>query len=201
VILGGYSFPATGGVVPPGLPGHSPGIGLLCDPGQARQLLAGAGYPGGRGFPVVEALVPDDRVRQSEFLRAQWRENLGVEILWEAMEWATYIDRVQVDPPHMFIMGWEADYPDPDNFLRVAVQLHSEWRNETFDELVEQARRVTEQRERMKLYGQAEEILVDEAPLMPLTYVRGHLLVKPWVRRYPKSAVRDCWKDVIIESH
>ena len=55
-------FPATGGFVPPGMPGHSPGIGLPYDPGQARRLLAEAGYPGGQGFPVVECLTLPDRI-------------------------------------------------------------------------------------------------------------------------------------------
>ena len=52
-------FPATGGFVPPGMPGHLPEIGLPCDLGQARQLLTEAGYPGGQGFPVVECCSTD----------------------------------------------------------------------------------------------------------------------------------------------
>ncbi|MGB5932102.1 MAG: ABC transporter substrate-binding protein, partial [Anaerolineae bacterium] len=59
VILRGFVFPTTGGFVPPGIPGHSPGIGLPYDPDQARRLLAEAGYQGGRGFPTVEALATD----------------------------------------------------------------------------------------------------------------------------------------------
>ncbi|NIU61783.1 MAG: peptide ABC transporter substrate-binding protein, partial [Pseudomonas stutzeri] len=78
VFLGGLAFPATGGFIPPGMPGHSAGIGLPYDPEGARRLLAEAGYPGGRGFPAVETLSSRGSNEEGG-LPAQWRENLGVE--------------------------------------------------------------------------------------------------------------------------
>ena len=75
------------------------------------------------------------------------------------------------------------------------------WRNETYDRLVEEARRLTDQGERMKLYGQADRILVEEAAIIPLYYGREHWLVKPWVSKYPLSPSRRFWKDVVIEAH
>jgi oligopeptide transport system substrate-binding protein len=204
--LGGYSSPATGGFIPLGIPGHLPGIGLPYDPGQARILLAEAGYPKGRGFPDVDCLNPrhPSAKAMAEYLQSQWWENLGVEIKWEAMELAIFLDKLDRAAPHIFVIGWTADYPDPDNFLRVsAIRRNTRWRNEAYDRLVEEARRVTDQGERMKLYGQADRILVEEAPIMPLMYARQHILVKPWVSHYPTSGImrRDFWKDVIIEPH
>jgi len=203
VAMRGYVFPATGGFVPPGMPGHSARIDLPYAPDRARQLLAEAGYWGGRGFPVIDALTARYRVTESEYLQAQWRENLGVEIVWEAMEWATFLDRLDEEPPHMFGMAWMADYPDPDNFLRVSsARRLTRWRNEAYAGLVEEARRATDQGERMKLYGQADRILVEEVPIVPFAYSRCHQLVKQWVRKYPVSAIRTWfWKDVIIEPH
>jgi ABC-type oligopeptide transport system substrate-binding subunit len=202
VVLRGYFSPATGGFVPPGMPGHSAGIGLPYDPDQARQLLAEAGYlkESSRDFPVVDLLAT---LRESvcAYLQAQWRENLGVEIKLEMVEWSVFYDRLDKEPPHVFIGGWIADYPDPDNFLRVATSKHL-WRNEAYESLVEEARQVTDHGERMKLYGQADRILVEEAPLMPISYMRLHLLVKPWVRKYPTPAFGGpFWKNVIIEPH
>jgi len=205
VVSRGYVAPATGGFVPPGMPGHSAGIGLPYDPDQARQLLAEAGYPDGRGFPPVEALVPEVLVPESEYLQAQWRENLGVEIPWEAMEWSVFLDRLlEVGPPHVLLAGYAPDYPDPDSFLRTSSIQRTQWRNEAYDGLVEEARRVMDQRERMRLYRQADKMLVEKAPIIPLTYSRGHLLAKPWVKRYATSPMGiETWfgKDVIIEPH
>lgn len=201
-VVGGYVFPATGGFVPPGMPGHSPGIGLPHDPERARQLLAEAGYPGGRGFPVVVFLALPAGREVNEYRQAQWRENLGIKVTWETMDYGIYLDRLAKESPHMFHTGWVADYPDPDNFLRVCVQRRTRWRNEAYERLVEEARRIMDQGERMRLYQQADRILVEEAPIMPLTYARRHLLVKPWVRRYSTSAIKAWfWKDVIIEPH
>ncbi|GAG42728.1 unnamed protein product, partial [marine sediment metagenome] len=76
-VLRGTVSPATGGFVPPGMLGHSPGIALPCDPDRARLLLAEAGYPGGRGFPDVGFPTDHRRVPHGEYLQAQWRENLG----------------------------------------------------------------------------------------------------------------------------
>jgi oligopeptide transport system substrate-binding protein len=204
VILRGDSFPATGGFVPPGMPGHSAGIGLPYDPEQGCLLLAEAGYPEGCGFPVVDALTGLANEPYAVCLQTQWRENLGVEIACETiMDWATYFDRLNKKPPHMYFMRWLADYPDPDSFLRLfSLRRWSGWRNKTYDKLIEAARSALDQRKRMKLYGQADRILVDEAAIVPLTYPRDHLLVKPWVSKYPTSALEgEFWKDVIIEPH
>jgi len=103
--------------------------------------------------------------------------------------------------PHISISAWQADYPDPDNFLRVGFQSAATgWQCEAYDKLVEKARHVIDQEERMKLYRQADRILVEQAPVMPFVHVWWGLLVKPWVRRYPTSPIRQWfWKDVIIE--
>ncbi len=205
VTMRGSVFPATGGFIPPGMPGHSPGIGLPYDPEGARQLLAEAGYPGGRGFPEIRLLATDrgsDRLL-CEYLQAQWLENLGIETTWEYLEWGRLIGIIARETPHMWLLGWAADYPDPDNFLRVSRwTVNTGWHNEVYDGLVESARRVTDQEERMRMYQRADRILVEEVPVLPLSYGRFQMLVKPWVRRYPTSATRWCfWKDVIIEPH
>lgn len=204
-VLGGHPFPATGGFVPPGMPGHSAGIGLPYDALQARQLLAEAGYPDGRGFPTVGVLAPLYPITHmfKDYIVAQWRENLGVNILWEEVDLATYLDRIDIASPRMYQAFHTADYPDPDNFLRASrFRTRSRWQNKAYDELVEQARYVTDQEGRMELYQRADSILIQEAPIMPCLYTRRHLLVKPWVRAYPISPLAEPqWKDVIIEPH
>jgi ABC-type transport system substrate-binding protein len=199
---GGALFPAAGGVIPPGMPGHSPGIGLPYNPEQARRLLARAGYPGGSGFPAVQLIVWSERMPLAEHLQAQWRENLGTEVMWEADEFETYFDRIERASPHAFLWSWAADYPDPDNFLRVGLRCpDAGWHNEAYDMLVEEARGITDQGKRMKLYRQADSILVKDAAVLPLTYSRAHFLVKPWAKVPMSSIYSQFWKDVILEPH
>jgi ABC-type oligopeptide transport system substrate-binding subunit/DNA-binding SARP family transcriptional activator len=203
VVRSGQFTLATGGFVPTGMPGHSPEIGLPYDPGKARQLLAAAGYPDGRGFPTLEFLGSNFRAEESEQLAGCWRRNLGVEVQCSISEAEISSQVLDETRPHLFFNGWAADYPDPDSFLRLCMQAtQSGWRNRAYERLVTKARRATDQRTRMGLYRRADRILVEEAVIMPLTYARAHLLVKPWVRRYPISVMRGrFWKDVIIGPH
>jgi oligopeptide transport system substrate-binding protein len=166
-------------------------------------LLAEAGYPGGRGFPVVQLPAPQGLATDAAFLQEQWRENLGIEAAVQRRDRACYATGPEDEPPQMFLSGWHGDYSDPDNFLRVGFPWDSSgWHNAAYERLVEDARRVTDQAERMGLYAQADTILVQEAPIMPLVYGRWHLLVKPWVRKFPTSPIKLWfWKDVVLEPH
>jgi oligopeptide transport system substrate-binding protein len=201
VVWGGLWSTPTGGFVPSGMPGHSAEIALPYDPDQARGLLAAAGYAGGQGFPALQALGM--RGFDVEALPGHWRSNLGIEVEWQSVDFETYLDLRGQYLHHMVLAMWLADYPDPDNFLRVALQPFTGlWGNRVYEGLVERARRLTDQSERMKLYRQADRMLVQEPLVMPLSYFRGHLLVKPWLSRFPTSPVTEhFWNDVVIQPH
>ena len=92
----------------------------------------------------------------------------------------------------------------PDNFLRVRIGdiQRQSWRNEGYDSLVEQARRSLDQGERIRLYEEAERILAEEAPIMPIFHRSVRLLVTPWVTRFPTTGLREWFlKDVVIMPH
>jgi ABC-type transport system substrate-binding protein len=205
VVWGGIVSPATGGFVPPGMPGHSPGIGLGYDPPKARRLLAEAGYPNGRGFPAIDVVAPSQGLarRSEQYVQAQWRDNLGIHVTWEWLDWLAYKERLRTSAPHLHVMGWIADYPDPDTALRVAMhQPYCRWHNEQYERTLESARRITDEAERTKFYRAADRLLIEEAAILPLFHGRYHQLVKPWVKRFPISPIgASYWEEVIIEGH
>ena len=202
-VLGDDSVAATGGFVPQGMPGHTPGIALPYDPQRARQLLAEAGYPDGDGFPRQQLLIWPRRDEETRYMMARWREALGVELtVTRILAWGDYLDAVDGDPPPLYYMGWVPDYPDPDTYLRVPIRHQSKWRHPTYSELIDRALEVTDQRQRMRLYSEADRLLVQEAAIVPLSYSQAPLLIKPWVREYPVHAFSYyAWKHVIIEPH
>ena len=187
--------------------GHSPGIGLPYDPVGARELLAQAGYPGGEGFPVVEVLLFDvaGRMNNTNDTLRQYRENLGVEFALKFASATEFDGIIKREPPHLACFGWGADYPDPDNFLRVGLGADKEymgWQGVAFDRIVEDASRIMDHGERTKRYQEADEMLIEEAVILPLSYGMRNMLVKPWVVNNPVSPMEhNFWKDVVIETH
>jgi oligopeptide transport system substrate-binding protein len=200
--IGGLSFPATGGLIPPSIWGHSQGIGLRYDLERARSYLVEAGYPDGRGLPPITVLTPPEWTNAVEFPADRWRKDLGIEVNCEIMEWYDY-QQTTWDHPlhHVKFQPWVADYPDPDNFMRVFMSLVSPWRNERYWELIEKARGIKNQEERISLYRRADQLLVEAAVVVPIMNLRTQLLVKPWVRNSWAPLFHNIWKDVVIEPH
>jgi ABC-type transport system substrate-binding protein len=201
----GQHSPATGSFVPPGVPGHIPDVALPFDIHQARDLLKEAGYSNGADFPKIECLAPSLPAHEVlvEHIRNQWLEHLGIETTWQRIDLGDILSQLRKQVPNVFTMAWSADYPDPDNFLRIAPREAFEvWENPRFFELVESARRSINQEERIQMYTEAQQILIDEVPIFPLTYNRGHALLKPWVSQYPLNTMWwNDWKNVVIEDH
>jgi len=199
-VFKGLFTPARGGFVPPGMQAHSAEIGLPFDPVEARRLLADTGYPEGHHFPKITGI--GGRRQAIENLQAQWQENLGIKVEWK-FDWTPHKETARRNPPHLRVDGWIADYPDPDNFLRVMFQqFPSTWHKPAYEKLIEKARRLTNQEMRIELYRQADRILVEDVPSIPLVYIRLHYLVKPWVQKYFISPTQaEFWKEVIIEPH
>ena len=195
VALDGLYRPASGGFIPPGIPGHSPGLGIAYHPEQAAKLLAEVGHPGGVGLPELVVRVSGGAIYAaiSETLQNMWKENLGVEVSFAPLSPGAKC--------HLTLASVVPEYPDPDGYLRVnSWGPVTGWRNETFSRLVDEARRVPDWEERITMYRQAEHLLIGELSLFPLTYGRFHSLLKPWVKNYPLNPLAiPIWKDVLIE--
>jgi len=190
VVLRDLVRPANG-ILPPGMPGYNPNLqGLPFDPQRARQLLDQAGGParlqgltlltsgvGGTPGPIVDAIV------------AMWEQNLGVRIEVRLLDFGTFLTEIDRGNFDLFSLGWIADYVDPENFLDILFHSGSEnnhtgYANPEVDRLLEQARVEQDQGRRMSLYQQAEQIIVRDAPWIPLYHSRDSFVVKPYVRGY-----------------
>jgi ABC-type oligopeptide transport system substrate-binding subunit len=103
----------------------------------------------------------------------------------------------------MYLLASFADWPDPSDFLPPHLErARTRWQSQSYEELVQRAKHTLNQKVRLELLRQADQILLQQAPIVPLFYGRQHLLVKPWVRSFPVSALNHWYcKDVVIESH
>ncbi len=181
------------GIVPPGMPGYDEDIRPLAfDPSQARHLLAESKYGNATSLPSVtltsmgRGIVPDLEAA----LVDMWRRNLGVEVLIRQLEPERYADLIMREKDELFALGWQADYPDPQNFVDVLFHTGTsanigEYSNPEVDVLLERARVETNEAVRMALYQQAEQIIVSDAACLPLFFDISYTLVKPYVKNLP----------------
>jgi oligopeptide transport system substrate-binding protein len=193
VILNGHALPANG-VYPPGLPGFNLALkGLPYNPAQAHQLLAQSRYGGPAGLPPIVfsnigigSYISTDVAAMAEM----WEQNLGVTITVENLEPDYYYDQVySSNHGQLFSGGWCADYPDPENFADVlfhtgSAQNNGGYSNPQLDVLLEAARTEQDVTQRIALYQQAEQLLVDDAAALFTTYSLSYQLVKPYVKGY-----------------
>jgi ABC-type transport system substrate-binding protein len=119
-----------------------------------------------------------------------WQQHLGVTIQVENLEPDKYSDKLH-EGRHgqLFSYGWCADYPDPENFADAlyhsdAQQNIGHYSNSRLDALLEQARVERDVTRSMELYGEAEQIIVEDAPSIFLSHSMSFVLVKPHIRGY-----------------
>lgn len=191
VILEGRVLPARG-ILPPGMLGFTPGLkGYPHDRERARQLLAEAGYPGGKGLPTLTLHYNTGQVNRkiAEFIQGGLAA-VGVKVELREMDWAAYLNLVDNGETQLHRLGWLADYPDPENFLTVLFHSRnigakgnlSRYANPQVDALLDQADQASEEAERVRLYREAERIILDDAPWIFLHHYSTDVLIQPYVR-------------------
>ena len=206
-VLKGAAVRSEHGVVPLGMKDYPDDLvsGFAFDPDSARELLALAGYPGGKGFPTVRIQVNNDGFgygRVAEAVQTMIERNLGIGLLISVLPVDQHYDRVDLGQAQLWRQGWSADYPDPENFLALFYGRNAvldptlpsalnttRYRNAHFDSLFQAARAAPDQATRMRLLAQAEDQAMEDVTVAPLYFERTVRLLQPWVRGMPVNAM------------
>jgi len=191
----GMKVPAEG-IVPPGMPGFQREKPLLSyDVERARRQIAESRYGSVDRLPPITLSISGSDGQLPSIIRAlvaMYRDNLGIEIQVEGSK------DILAAEPQMYYLGWIADYPDPEDFLDLL--FHSEsglnrmrYAHVQVDELLEEARVETDATRRARLYQQAEELIVSDAPWVPLWHNVDYMLTKPYVKGVTYAAAVFPW--------
>lgn len=151
--------------------------------GEAKKLLAEAGYPDGKNFPAIEILYNTSASHKkiAEALQTMWKENLGIQVKLLNQEWKVYLDTMRTKNYFLARQGWIGDYNDPNTFLDMYMTDNGNNRtgfaNKEYDGLLEAAARETDHNKRLALFQKAEDILAEELPVIPIyIYTRNYLI-------------------------
>lgn len=177
-----------GRFAPSGYPGYEspPAIGF--DPARAREYLARAGYPGGKGFPKISILIntSEDHRRIAEAVQAMWKRELGIPVEILNQEWGSYLQATTALQYDVARRSWLGDYMDPTTFLGCYRggdgNNRTGWSDPRYDAMLRRAAVELDPARRFAILREAETLLLDEGPVIPIYHYSTNELVKPYVR-------------------
>ena len=178
------------GLVPPGMTGYVPAEFAALDPTaakiKARELLAEAGYgSGGKPFPVMEVHYNTSEAHRdiAEVVAQTWRDQLGIDAKLQNQEWKVYLDTQNNLGFDVSRSAWIGDYPDPNTFLDMFVtggeNNKTGWGNAEYDRLITASASEADPTARLAILKDAEAILMDEMPIIPIYFYVTQNMVAP----------------------
>ena len=192
-VLAGLTVPAYG-ILPPGFPGYTDGLeGLKYDEEAAKAELEMSKYADPADRPRIILSVTGtggDIGIDMQVILEMWKNTLGVEVEIQQVEWATYLQDLNRRKFQIYALGWQADYPDPQDFLDILFHTESEtnhgaYSNPEVDAMLEEARVERDAGRRVELYNKVEQMIIDDAAWVPLWYdSERNLLLKPHIKDY-----------------
>lgn len=188
--------PAESGFIPSGLPSFDSSIvkGYRYDPAKARRLLAEAGFPDGAGLPPIKLLTIAIYSDLASFIARQLEE-VGLKIQVEVVQKSLLLEQTAKSQALFFRGSWMADYPEAENYLSVfygknpAPPNYTRYKNPTFDKLYEQAILTENDSLRYKLYQQMDQLVIQDAPVVPLWYDEVIHLEQLWLKGFPANGL------------
>jgi peptide/nickel transport system substrate-binding protein len=189
-------LPAESGFVPAGLPSFDSSLvhGYHYDPDKARRLLAAAGYPDGKGMAPIKLLTVSIYSDFASFIARQLEE-LGIRVEVEVVQKSLLLEETARSQVLFFRGSWIADYPDAQNYLSVfysknpAPPNYTRYHNPEFDRLYERSLQETNDSVKYVLYRQMDQLVMDDAPVVPLWYDEVVHLVDPRVKGFEPNAL------------
>lgn len=189
-------IPAESGFVPAGLPSFDSSIvkGFHFNPQRSRQLLAEAGYPGGRGLPPVKLLTIPVYADLASFI-AKELEDIGLKVQVEAVQKSFLLEQTAKSTATFFRGSWIADYPDAENYLACFYSKnpsppnYTRYKNPQFDALYERSLIEQDYAVRLSLYRQMDQMIINDAPVVPLWYDEVIRLVQPNVQGFEPNGL------------
>lgn len=206
-VLQGEGEPANYGFIPP-FPGYSAYQsvkGFTYDVNKAKALMAQAGFPNGRGFPEITLQLNSGGSTNkvvAEAIQNMLRENLGIAVSLDILPFPEHVNRFEHGKTKFWRTAWIADYPDPENFLSMfestgvpaeadarSFPNTSRYVNATYDTLLKQASQEIDEVKRNAMYSQLDQMLIDDAVVMPIYYDNFIRLLQKNVRNLPINAM------------
>jgi len=207
-VLKGEGNAAKNGFVPPFFNNYDANSvqGSVFNPERARDLLSKAGYHEGKNFPAIILHVTGrERDQQvASVVQKMLKDNLNVRIRIVTLPLAQLIENFETGKSIFWISRWGADYPDPENFLNLfhgshiptddlqKSHLNSErYFDVKFDSLLDLANKTIDEETRYKLYQHADQLLMDDAVMIPLFYSDNYRIIKPYVKNFEINGMDD----------
>ena len=196
-------------MTPPGTMGYFPESTLNFDPEAAKRLLAEAGYPNGEGFPPIEILYNTNEGHRkiAVALQEMWKNYLNIDIKLLNQEWKVYLATESAGDYQISRGGWIGDYVDPNNFLDMFLcnggNNRTGWCNEEYDRLIlEVAPSQSSHEQRLKIFQQAETILLEDMPIIPVYTYTSIKLLHPSVRNFDDNILNQAmYKDLYLDAN
>ena len=190
-IRNSIGIPAESGFVPAGLPSFDSSAvkGYSYDPAKALQLLKEAGYPNGVGLPAIPLLTIPIYGDLASYIASELQQ-IGIKIQVETVQKSLLLEQTAKSEALFFRGSWIADYPDAENYLSVfygknpAPPNYTRYKNPAFDKLYEAALSEKSDSLRYKIYRHADQIMINDAPVVPLWYDMVIHLVQPYVKNF-----------------